>query len=146
MVPAKVWGEPFDGGPDDVRTLSVDAPGFTTIRACRHCGVLVTGGPTACAHCVRLRDEAAAGTTATAAPPETYTQEDIDRGKAQAEEWRELIAETPEEAGARREQCVLAWVKAGKDAGHFDRDGAEYATVMGLALMRDEAAHQKAGK
>jgi hypothetical protein len=26
---------------------------FSTVRACRHCGVLVTGGPTACVACVR---------------------------------------------------------------------------------------------
>lgn len=25
---------------------------FTTVRACAHCGVFVSGGPTACAYCV----------------------------------------------------------------------------------------------
>lgn len=38
---------------DDEGTLSFDAPGFTTVRPCRHCGVLMAGGPTACLACVR---------------------------------------------------------------------------------------------
>lgn len=28
---------------------------FTCVRACRHCGVLISGGPTACVHCVEMR-------------------------------------------------------------------------------------------
>jgi hypothetical protein len=32
-------------------------PAFTTVRACRHCGALITGGPTACVHCVARRAE-----------------------------------------------------------------------------------------
>ena len=38
---------------DDEGTISLDACGFTTVRLCRHCGVLVAGGPTACMACVR---------------------------------------------------------------------------------------------
>jgi hypothetical protein len=36
---------------DDDGTVSFDAPGFTTVRACRRCGVLIAGGPTACLVC-----------------------------------------------------------------------------------------------
>jgi hypothetical protein len=36
---------------DDDGTLSVNAPGFTTIRACIDCGVLMAGGPTRCNPC-----------------------------------------------------------------------------------------------
>jgi hypothetical protein len=36
---------------DDEGTVSFDAPGFTTVRACRRCGVLIAGGPTACMPC-----------------------------------------------------------------------------------------------
>jgi hypothetical protein len=36
---------------DDAVTISINVPGFTTIRACRHCGVLIAGGPNACFAC-----------------------------------------------------------------------------------------------
>lgn len=40
---------------DDSGTLSIDADGFRTIRACSECGVLVAGGPTRCKSCTGLR-------------------------------------------------------------------------------------------
>lgn len=36
----------------DGESLAFPGGSFTTVRACRHCGVLITGGPTACVHCV----------------------------------------------------------------------------------------------
>jgi hypothetical protein len=38
---------------EDGKTLAFPGGAFTTVRACRHCGALITGGPTACVHCVR---------------------------------------------------------------------------------------------
>lgn len=42
----------------DRQTLAFPGGAFTTVRACRHCGVLITGGPTACVHCVALAEAA----------------------------------------------------------------------------------------
>lgn len=36
---------------DDKETISFDGSGFTTVRACRDCGVLIVGGPNRCLYC-----------------------------------------------------------------------------------------------
>jgi hypothetical protein len=38
---------------DDEQTISFDAPGFTTVRACMGCGTLIAGGPSRCSFCTR---------------------------------------------------------------------------------------------
>lgn len=44
---------------EDGQTLAFPGGGFTTVRACVHCGVLMVGGPTACVHCVVAAERAA---------------------------------------------------------------------------------------
>lgn len=41
---------------DGEGTLCLGAAGFTTVRACRHCGVLIAGGPTACLSCAQVAE------------------------------------------------------------------------------------------
>jgi hypothetical protein len=41
---------------DDSGTLSLGLGGFTTVRVCRHCGVLIAGGPTVCLTCANKAD------------------------------------------------------------------------------------------
>lgn len=41
---------------DGKGTLCLGAAGFTTVRACRHCGVLIAGGPTACLSCAQVAE------------------------------------------------------------------------------------------
>ena len=36
---------------DDAGTVSFYGTSFTTVRACRDCGVLIAGGPTRCLYC-----------------------------------------------------------------------------------------------
>jgi multidrug efflux pump subunit AcrA (membrane-fusion protein) len=57
---------------DDEGTVSFDAPGFTTVRPCRHCGVLISGGPTACLPCANR----AARPAPPAPDPTTTTKEE----------------------------------------------------------------------
>lgn len=54
---------------DESETLSIDAPGFTTIRPCRDCGVLMRGGPTRCVCCAKRLPE----------PPRQADGEDMSR-------------------------------------------------------------------
>lgn len=41
---------------DDGESLAFPGGRFTTVRACRHCGVLISGGPTACLPCAAKPD------------------------------------------------------------------------------------------
>lgn len=53
MRRVQVWGEQWETS--EPYSISIDAPGFTTIRACIDCGALIAGGPTRCLYCGERR-------------------------------------------------------------------------------------------
>lgn len=55
ITPAREFAVPVTARTDDEGTISIDAPGFTTVRVCQGdgCGLLVAGGPTMCLACAR---------------------------------------------------------------------------------------------
>lgn len=81
-------------------------PNFTTVRACRHCGALIMGGPTACVHCVERRKERPA-TTGSADPNPTSGEwrvvDSYSTGGGIADSWRALGPWRPTEEEARRD-------------------------------------------
>lgn len=82
---------------------TVFASPFGTIRKCRHCGVLVSGGPTACVACVRYEEASAVGVCSTCdeAPCEDGCpgEEDLDdlarRRVTERAEFRAIMSSSP---------------------------------------------------